>query len=284
MQHLYNLSGEKLYNKAQEFLSVKKYDDYAIYLTMAANYDYPDAINDIIYNKWFKMQNFDNTYNFYFQTSNHPYLEKNSYSLHYLARMYRLGISVESDCNKAIELYKKSIDKGCIHSITALGYTYESLGKYSEAINIYKIGINKETSGSYNNLALIYMHGKGVEKKFNKAEKLLHVAIEKNNPVALNNLIILYKKDFFADKRDNIIQYFNKINRMDKLVDIYNFDEYTLTVIKNNYKLKNKNANLKTKNNELQQNINKLETHIAATPDGQLYLEAKKEWDTLNKC
>ena len=276
MQHLYNLSGEELYNKAQEFLLLKNYNDYAIYMIMAANYDYAGAINDIIDDKILKKQNYDLTGSFYIETSEDICLEKNNFSIYWLANMYRSGIHVEHDYNKAIELYKKSIDKGCIYSITSLAYTYRSIEKYTEAIELYEIGISKGLSGCYNNLAYMYINELGIEKDYDKAEKLLQIAVEKNNIVALNNLATLYTRNFFADKKDDIVQYFNKINRTDKLVQIYNFDEYTITLIKNNYKLKNKNASLKTKNNDLK-------THIAASPDGILYLEAKKEWDTYNK-
>lgn len=271
MQDLYYLSAEEFYNRAIEFKLKNDYDNYAIYMIMAANYGNDKAIDFFKGRKIIK-QNIIFTLKFYIDSAYDVSLDKNSYSIWFLGYIYCSGLGVERNYDKAIELYKKAIDKGCNRSLVGLGFCYEQIGKYDDAVKIYELGITKKIYGCYNNLAILYKRGHGVTIDLDKAEYLYHIAIERNHKQAFINLILLYKTPYFANKIGHVIQYLNKINRLDKITDIYTLDEFLISVIKKYYALEAENAILKTK-------INDLETHIAASPDGTLYLEAKKQWD-----
>lgn len=381
MQHLYKLSGSQLYQKAIEFKLVENYDNYIIYMTVAANKEYQPAIDIIYSDKIYQKQNYNKTLQFYQTTANDPYLAQNSYSIHFLAYMYDCGHGVKQDNIKAISLYKLAIEKGCVVSLHNLAFIYfhDTNKNYDKAIELYKLAIKKNyirslgqiiavwvkmyendikaencfcddyiydlvikndvTSqmhdlaflhekwfvpndytkalklyniclprmypSTLNNLAFMYYDGRGVKKNYDKAielwvnavihkcvasyenlgdmyvsknieidetERLYKLAIEHDRPLALDKLVNLYTKSAFKDKKNEIIEYFNKINRLDKLNKLYKFDDYTISIIRDNYQYKSEINDLKNK-------ITDLETHIAVSPEGHLYFEAKKEWD-----
>lgn len=383
---MYTLTAKELYDQSNIFKSLRDYDNYAIYITQAANFGYPKAINTIYVDGTYKKQNYAATLAWYLKTAYSS--EPNSHSVHFLAYMYEMGLGVRRDYLKAIELYEISIDKGCKHSLYNLadiyekglglgceidydkaaelyiryynydydngclinyilglykkipcitdlknGFLYEIIStkisshvlldfginympsnhtftyeKYYKAKILYKLAIEKNNIGyiGYIELARLYsrnpkivfdkvikMYELAIEKEFyvaytelaieyikkeyyTKAEELYKQAIEKNiQGNFLNDLAILYKKPYFTDKQNEIIAYFNKINRIDKLAELYGFDEYIISLLRDNYQLELENNNIK-------EDIEKLERQIGLTEEGELFLEIKREWQNKN--
>ena len=379
MENLYNLSGEELYKQAIDFLREIDYDNYAIYITMAANYQNADAIKTIYNNDYYKNQNYSRTFKFYEESANN--LSQNSYSLHFLGYMYNIGLGVKIDKAKSKKLYKLAIEKNNLYSICNLAYLYisndknyalgielyqsviaqnntaamnglanmyfEGLGikqdyneakklytaakklgnlqslnnlammyqigkgvekNYAKAIRLYEKAIKRESGIASNHLALMYERGHGVEINIKKAIELYNMAIirgsvlahnnlatvylennmkdfelivdilqkgyQKGDLLTLNTLVSVYKYSYFKNRKAEIFDYFYGIDEIEKLKDIYNFDDYDIMVIKTKYELEEQNIKLKAE-------ISHLKTHIESSPDGKLYFEAKREWEKL---
>lgn len=337
---LYTLSGIELYKRANSYKNAEDYDNYAIYLTMAANYNHQEAINTIYHDIeiWHK-QNFYATINFYHYHS--FYFSQNSFSLHNLATMYSNGLGTDIDHKKAKKyykaaaeknntlslnnfaqiyvwrkkytkaknLYKKAIDLGCISALNNLAFMYthenKEYGKairlykraielgsetsmnnlafvymhnldngqnYAEAIKLYELAIQKGNISAYHNFAYMHVHGIGTEKNYDVAILLWQMAYSKGYIESLHELVNLFQFDYFSDKQIAIINYFNSINRLDKLKNIYAYDDYTIELIRYKYESDAKISALELENANLKM-------HIDSTPDGRLYLEAKREWE-----
>jgi hypothetical protein len=70
-----------------------------------------------------------------------------------------------------------------------------------------------------------------------------------------------------------------KLNILDKLKDIYGYDDFEITMITELHKLKQQNAILQKENTEMKT----LLVLQDASPDGILYFEAQKERNILVK-
>ena len=174
MEEIINMSPDELYTKAIAFKQINDHNNYYIHMTMAANYGHSEAITclDADYFTWENLtQNHSVTFSFYEQTKDF------TYSLHYLAYMYRHGLGVEADHQKAIELYMRCVEEG-------------------------------KWAHSMNDLAMMYEHGIGVEKNYQKASGLYMRAIERGNKNAWGNLIDLYKchKSLFMNEMISYLQ------------------------------------------------------------------------------
>ena len=310
--HIIKLTPKELYEKALEFQQLKDYDNYCMYMTMSANYGYKLAedymLNDYDNNGMSQKQNYSNTKPFYEATQQY------SHSANCLGYIYQNGKGVTKNYNKAKELYEQAIEKGSIMAINNLGTIYQegydtidynkakelleiaaekgnslaihNLGTiyklgmgvkqdFNKTKELYELAIEKGNSYAMLELGTMYHYAHGIEQDYNKAKELYEMAIEKNNLSALNNLTVIYKTTTdWHQNRDGVIDYYLKINRQEKLKEIYNCNDYGIQMILDNKKLTKEISTLKKK-------IDELETHIMASPEGELYFEAKESWD---KC
>ena len=97
------------------------------------------------------------------------------------------------------------------------------------------------------------------------------MAISKGDSCAMQNLVYMYKSTNLKYDKSYVIDYFLKINKPEKLKDIYFHDDCVIELLVDNYKLRKKN-------NDLEKEISDLKIHILASPEGELYFEAKKSW------
>ena len=248
--HIINLSPEKLYEKALEFESSEDHDNYAIYLKMSANYGYKLAENAILNRANMCIgsnENYSKTKLFYETTKSY------GYSANTLGYIYLNGRGVERDLDKVKELFE--------------------------------IGCSKNNVLAMYNLSYIYYYGLGVPVDYDKAEELCKSSFERGYEIAFNLLSYAYRMNIFKKDKMEIINYFHKINKPKKVKQIFGYDDYTLELIINNYKITKENSELANKISELANKItelenknNDLETHIMASPDGPLYFEAKENW------
>ena len=307
--HIIKLPPKELYDKALEFKKSEDYDNYYMYMLMSANYDYKLAETDLLdaYDKeLYKKQNYSNTKSFYEATQNYSCsmsslaymyddglgvtqdynkakefyimaIEKgNSEAMNNLALMYDTGRGVDQDYNKAKELYEMSINKGNSTAMYNLAIMYENgediIQDYNKAKELYEMGVMKGESDCMNNLGILYQYGRGVIRNFNKAKELYEMAIIKENPEGITYLVILYQSTDLKNNKQDVINYFLKINKSDKLMEIYGYDDYDIKLIVEHCKQQSEISRLKRK-------IDELETHIMASPEGELYFEAKNNWN-----
>src|SRR5437868_13955588 len=113
------LSGEELWDKAIEFRNNEDYDNCYIYMTMSANYDDQLAKENIYIDDLYLKQDHTKTFSFNEKTAYSNEI-KNSYSLNYLGFMYKFGLGVDKDYEKAIQLYECAIIKNNNHAMNNL--------------------------------------------------------------------------------------------------------------------------------------------------------------------
>ena len=314
--HILKLSAQKLYEKALQFKESKKdYDNYCIYMTMSANYGYKlaeeDLDNDYTGPKLHTKQNYKDTIKFYEETKDYSYsanylgyiyndesnilmrqdndkamelyeiaIKKgNKHAIHNLACMYENPQNVSHNFNKARELFEMSVNKGNSYSVTSLAQMY-SKGKgvdqdHKKAKELYEMGVIRGNFVAIHNLALMYEKGEGVLTNPDKARELYEMAIEKGDMEEVDQLTRLYRLTDLKNDKEKVISYYTKINKMDRLKEIYNFDDNHMQLIVNNNKKEEKINKLKRK-------IKELKTHIMASPEGELYFEAKAHYSNVS--
>jgi len=126
---------------------------------------------------------------------------ENAYAINSIAYQYQYGLVVDSkviieqDLSKAIDLYKRSADMGCVVGIYNLGHAY-NIGwgvekDIPKAIELYERGVEMGYSPAMTNLGIIYSKNPNTMQK---AIKLFERAVELENETAMNNLGLVYDK------------------------------------------------------------------------------------------
>jgi TPR repeat protein len=153
---------------------------------------------------------------------------KNAASEFALGQIYESGNEILiSDANKAEYWYNLAAEKGYLPAQEALaalflkhkqkdlalqwnlksaengssvGQFYSSVlllenpSKTEEAISMLKMAVKQDYIGAYSLLGTFYLQGKHVELNVEKGMKYLKRAVPSNDPLALHNLAIAYKK------------------------------------------------------------------------------------------
>lgn len=243
--HIIKLPPEELYEKAlkfyqdEEFKIQKDYKNYCMYMTMAANYGYKLAEEFSHIDRIFRLLIENQTSNikkFYEITINY------SYSMFFLAMIHSHGLVTSLNLPKSIELFEGAIAKGNKYAMKGLADHYY-----------------------HDNYTTI--------ETFNKARHLYELAIENNYPDAFDNLARMYRDSILKNDIHQVIDYFSKINQLEKLKIIYRCDnDKIIQLIGDYWKQKEKITQLEKENNDLK-------THIMASPDGELYFQAKESWN-----
>ena len=277
MEEIINMPMDKLYSKAIKFKQINDYNNYYIYMTMAANYNHSEAINCLMEDYYAKenlKQDHMVTFSFYEQTNDL------TYSMNYLANMYKNGNGVEQNYQKAIELYMRANEKGNVCAMNNLAFMYRNGNgveqNYQKAIELYMRAIEKGNLTSMNNLAHMYQNGNGLDKNYQKAIELYKQAIEKGSTFALENLTRLYRKHKSLFNKKEIIDFF-LAKYPDNLKTIFNYDSDMISCLQENYIIRKENSELKKINKELTD-------HINLSPGGNEYFEVVNEWKNKLQC
>ena len=186
MDLIYTLSGKELYDRAIIFRRNFDFNNFIIYITMAANYDYDLAVYNIYTCKTYQKQNYAITLKFYEETAYNTNL-KNSYSIHFLAYMYSHGLGVEKNYNKAYELYMMAIKKGNLQSLMNIGFL-EARGvgfDFKKIIDMCNREIENNDIGAYNKLGYMHEFGYGMEINHVEAIRLYEIGVEKGHTQSL---------------------------------------------------------------------------------------------------
>lgn len=85
------------------------------------------------------------------------------------------------------------------------------------------------------------------------------------------NLVRLYKSNIEIYK-EYAIKYFISIQQLDKIKEIFNYDNFIINILQEYYVCKNENTELHT-------TVNNLTSHIKASFDGELYFDALADWN-----
>ena len=96
-------------------------------------------------------------------------------SMLYLGDIYWIGgDGVDADRKTAVDWYKRACEKNnsSDDSLNRIGKFYSNSGKYSEALEWWRLGESKNYPACTANLGLAYRFGKGVKADWKKAKEL----------------------------------------------------------------------------------------------------------------
>ena len=197
-----------------------------------------------------------------------------------LSVIYKRGLAVDKNLAKAKKLLKLGVKKNVYMAFYNLALDYLDEKKYDKARKLLEIAVEHNISPAYTVLADMYYRALGVERDYDKVIEIYKLGYEKNK-VCLDLIVAFYITTTYKRDYDAVAKYFCEIDQVEKLRDIYGYSEYVVGVIKRQYDLEKKVAELNEVIIELKTENNDLKTHIENSPDGELYFEAKKQWDYL---
>lgn len=143
-----------------------------------------------------------------------------SYSI--LGKMYFNGIEVEKNETKAMELFKKGLSlTKKIESYSKIGNFLISKQSYNNAIEIFKLGVEKNDQKSINMLAILHSNKIFGNLNFEKTIELLKLNYEKNKNLEAQK--ILANAYYEQGKYEQSIKESEKYFSLDKNDDENNF-------------------------------------------------------------
>lgn len=197
-----NMFDSEAYKVYREAISLTLNEDYSeglLLLQKAANLGCVDALIDIgnYYEQGFGVEQSDWTaLQWYMQAAN----KNNAVALYLVGLFHSSGRVVTRDLHKAAKYFERSSDLGYCCGSSSLAILFDSVTPdfptdYSKAFFLYQLSISRGNYDStvQNNLAVLYMDGKGTEVNYQEAEKLLLDSIAQGNAQAAKNYEILKK-------------------------------------------------------------------------------------------
>lgn len=182
-----------------------------------------------------------------------------------LAYIYRCGNiwhNVSKNQKEAIKFYEIAISRGSIKAIMELADMYMGFSdglvellfdflpsswsteqNYTKVIGLYEKAVEQQSLKSIVPLAKMYEKGLGVEKNYDKAIELCKIGAKNSHAASIKKLISLLKKAY-AKRIDDCIEILAEVNLLDYLWHIYDFDCFTINIIKEKCLLKHKVAEL----------------------------------------
>lgn len=159
---------------------------------------------------------------------------------------FELGISyfygtkdIPENKKLAIKYLTLASDNGNMEATFNLGRIYEKEGDFDKAIFFYERGVENNNLASQDNLANMYLDGRGVSKNLTKAEALYLAALSNGSKLSNRNLAVLYKEDKQYEKS---IKFFKEIifSATDEKYQTYNFKKLvSLEIMGMNFELEN---------------------------------------------
>lgn len=150
-------------------------------------------------NYYLGLLNYEYNYPEYDREAAKAYFEacpENPYAQIELGQMYRAGILVEKDMEKARSLFQSVIDQGYAEGYYGLAKIASSEEDYTVAIEYYEKVLEGEESyylgESANAIGFIYSSGLGVEVNYELAKEWYEKGIEVGSRTAMHNLGSLY--------------------------------------------------------------------------------------------
>lgn len=246
IESITKLSGQELYDQGLVFKQNKDWSNYAVYMTMAANYDNELAkqdIEDVMNGKFRMLQNHKHTMSFYEAT------QQWSYSTYYLGHMYFHGRGVKRDFVKSQKYYETAANQGNTRAMHCLGRLYSrgcpGIKKDLELSRKYYEQASLSSWRSIYCLGLAYDQGTSVPKDYNKAAELYKQAVSKGGKKAIEKLRNLYATTDLKDNTAETINYFSSIDQVNHLQKIYKFDTYIMDLLRENTELAKKNNSIR---------------------------------------
>lgn len=166
-------------------------------------------------------------------------------SMNYLGIMYEEGLGVQKNMEVALEFYTKSSQKNNNHGTYRMAGIYLTKKNYEKAIELYISLADKNYAKGVNGLGFMYYNGYGIQKDIVKAFEYFANALEKGNDDARKNIIHTCKHYPEIILHQLVTDTLTKINKTELLKEIYGYDDFVISIIKENAHLKKENAEFK---------------------------------------
>lgn len=135
------------------------------------------------------------------------YEQSNDKKLHAqnnLGNIYRDGIGVTKNYEKAVIWYRESAEEGNFHAQNNLGNMYRNgmgvIKDYKEAVFWYHKSAEQGLPSAQDNLGSMYRNGMGVKKNNQTAASWYRESAEQGHPLAENNLALMYEQGLGVNK------------------------------------------------------------------------------------
>jgi len=201
-QHIISLSPKDLYDQGLIFKLKQDYNNYCMYMVMAANYDYDLAIQELFndyqnncHNSFLhKKQDLKVTKPFYEMTQQYSYslnylgyILNNDNSLEYYEKAGQIMKNPVAQCNlgchyekqkdydKAIMFFELSLEQGFGNSALMLGNIYQNKSEYELACKYYELALTKGCIQAYSHLGGMYYLGLFYKQDYEKAAELFEM-------------------------------------------------------------------------------------------------------------
>lgn len=213
----------------------------------------------------------------------------NHIDIYFLAKCYKN----DKKYRLAIKLYELAIEKGNTHAMNDLGCIYayydNNFRDYEKAIKLFKLSIEKGCNSGISNLGCMYTNGlPSFPVDTDKAIEIFKLGIERRSSVSIYNLGNVYyfdEENKYKDKSKKAIEMYSLaleciIENGEKELDkVTSKIKDRLCKLDGNYIVEYIEMKMKIK--KLEEENERLRTHISCSPDGELYLQARKHF--LNK-
>lgn len=243
------LSGDDLYKLALTFKLANNTESYYIFLIMSCNYGCQlakDEFHDSYYDNMFVgniigSQDYSSRLQFLESTKEY------AFSAFVLGEMYDRGTGVTQDYKIAKTLYESSIkkDNTCVYSMNNLALLYK-MGQGTD--------VDLKMSTKLSKAAIRYRSPHAIykaacrdfdAKQFKACVKGLETAVMLGYEKAVDKLVEVYKSPIYKNRMQSyVIPYFIKLDKPEKLKEIYGYDDNALYVMKQNAQLKKEFADL----------------------------------------
>ena len=153
-------------------------------------------------------QNYQKAIKFYQLSAN----KGNESAQHNLGSLYDDSYVMEQDLEQAFKFYQLASNKGYAPAQYSLGHMYRyGLGvdiNYELACKFFQLAADQEYTGAQIDLAHMYTIGFGVAQDYKQAHKLYQLAADKNIDEAFDGLGYIYEKGLGVDRDINKALYY----------------------------------------------------------------------------
>lgn len=132
-------------------------------------------------------------------------VKNNLFGMLNMAQLYRDGLGVEKDVEKARELYHRAYNSGYTDAMVFCGDTYledaaDTVSDYQNALACYQKAVLKRCPFAAYRLGWLYREGLGVEQNIEKAWEYYQQALVMQYPDAMTDVGIMYRDGNMTEK------------------------------------------------------------------------------------
>lgn len=158
--------------------------------------------------------------------------------------MYAKGIGTKENTELAIHYFLKAAENRSPIAYYNLGKMYDTKGNYALSIEWYNKAIEEDNSDAMNNLADLYLNGKGTIQNTLQAKRLYTQAAELGNATAMRNLGFLYTNNKEIEQDMSKAYFWFNLAAEKNFPDAHQYRDYAGSKLSKNKRIKVQNQAL----------------------------------------